>query len=267
MDIHSSFGMSEIEKIANDEGLAQMTYRQVNNSQINNYCKTTFNPMTPRMAVRKSSSISKAQTLYGVSAKQPDDINVDDHMKQMRSVIHSEMFKNYMTSGFFRVAAHEKGFTADLSEKIKCIYIKNPEKEEYIPINAIFDSNGCYDIPFLHKDAINVLHDVIVRAFCFMAGTEQERDAFKWYEDNKDSFITLTSALKCGSTKSYESTGFSFVLTASDGKSQKALSAAIDFINRQMAETNGVMEAVPNAIMDKKEDGRDIFVVVHPPQR
>jgi hypothetical protein len=188
-------------------------------------------------------------------------------MKNMKSVIHDETLKSYMTSGFFRVAAHERGFTADISDKIKCICIKNPENEEYYYINAVLDSNGCYDIPFVNKDAFGVLHDIIARAFVLMAGTEQERDAYKWYEDNKDSFITLTSALKCGSTKSYESTGFSFILTSSDDKSHHALSSAIDFINRQMAETHNKMEAVPEAVMEKKESGRDVFIVVHPPQR
>jgi len=267
MDIHQSFGLDECQKIANDEGLAQMAYRQINNSQINNFSKASFNPLKPRMSVRSHNAIQKAQNLYGITGKTPDDINADTKMKEMKSVIHDETLKQYFTNGFFRVAAHEKGFTADISDKIKCICIKNPDSEEYYYINAIYDSNGCYDIPFVHKEAAGVLHDIIVRSFIFMAGTEQERDAFKWYEDNKNSFITLTSALKCGSTTNYESTGFSFVLTASDDKSQKALSSAIDFINRQMAETHNKMEAVPEAVMTKRETGRDVFIVVHPPQR
>ena len=267
MDISQSFGLDECQKIANDEGLAQNVYRQINSSQINNFSKASFNPLKPRMSVRSNNAMQKAQALYGVTGKTPDAINADTKMKEMKSVIHDETLKQYFTNGFFRVAAHEKGFTADISDKIKCICIKNPDSEEYYYINAIFDSNGCYDIPFVHKEAAGVLHDIVVRSFVLMAGTEQERDAYKWYEDNKGSFITLTSALKCGSSKNYESTGFSFVLTASDDKSKKALSSAIDFINRQMAETHNEMEAVPEAVMTKKETGQDVFVVVHPPQR
>ena len=259
--------MEAQQKMANsDEGKAQLVYRKLNNSQIEFFRNAYFNPAKTRLEVHKQSSVKKAQMLYGVYGTDQDGINDNPNFQKMRPVIGDKRLKDSMDLGFFRVAAFERGFTSEISDKVRCMYIKDQKTHEYIPVNAIVDGNGTIDIPYLHGEALGVLCDVIKRAFNYMAGTEQSRDAAKWYKDNAESFITLTSALKCGSPKNYEATGFSFVLTASDGKSLLALTSATDQLNSVMAQGHAQAEQIPDAIMDVKTTGQDVFIVVHPPE-
>lgn len=257
----------EKDKIANTEGLTQLAMSKVNESQINNFSKTPYNPMQTRIEVRDKDAKNKAVKRLGVSGKTVDEINEDSNFKNMQQVFTDPKLKSYIDSGFFRVAAVDKGFTEDLNDKIQCIYLRKPgTNNEYIPVNAITNGNGCYDIPYMHKNASGILDSVIQQSFNYMAGTEQERDPYKWYQDNNGSFITMTSALKCGSTKGYESTGFSCVLTCSDEKSKTALNAAIKSINDQQSTLHDRISDAPEYLIDTKEDGSDVYLLIRPPE-
>ena len=260
--------MSHTDQIANtDEGKAQAAYRSVNKSQLELFRNAYFNPAKTRLEVKKQHSVKYAQNYYGVKATDQDGITEDPNFNKMKPVIGDKRLKDYFDLGFFRVAAFERGFTSDISDKVHCMYIKNPNSGEYLPVNAIVDeSNGTSDIPYLNGDALGVLCDIVKRAFNYMAGTEQTRDAAKWYKDNGESFITLTSALKCGSTKNYESTGFSFVLTASDSKSLAAAEEGAKQVNELMAKGHAQTEQIPETVLDTKTTGQDVFIVVHPPK-
>lgn len=260
--------MDNMTKVANSpEGKAQLTYQSVNKSHIETFRKAYFNPAKTRLEVRKASSIQKARSLYAVMADTQDGINENPNFPKMRAVLADPRLKEYMDLGFFRVVAFERGFTSGISDKVKCLYIKDPAKQTYTPVNALIDKrNGTVDIPYLHGDALGVLDDIIKLAFAYMSGTEQTRDAAKWYKDNASSFITLTSALKCGSNKAYEATGFSFVLKASDRKSLQACSKAADQMNTVMEKTHEKMQQVPESVLEKKVNGSDIYIVVRPPK-
>ena len=257
-----------LEKVANsEEGKAQLVYRKVNNSQLELFRNAYFNPAKTRLEVRKAGSIKYAQQMYGVTATSQDGISEDGNFARMLPVIGNKKLMDAMNLGFFRVAAFERGFTSAISDKVHCMYIKDPEKKKYLPVNAIVDeSNGTVDIPYLSADALGVLCEIVKRAFAYMAGTEQERDAVQWYKDNADSFITLTSALKCGSTKNYESTGFSFVLDASDDKSLKAVTEAANHVNEMMKEAHQKTEQVPEKVLEMKVTGKQVYIVVCPPK-
>lgn len=259
--------MSKMDRIAaSDEGKAQMVYRKMNKSQIEFFRNAYFNPAKTRLEVHKQSSVKYAQQVYSVRGTDQDTISQDTNFSKMKPVIGDKRIKEYMDLGFFRVAAFERGFTSDISDKVHCMYLKDPVSGEYKPVNSIVDGNGTTDIPYLSGDALGVMCDVVRRAFNYMAGTEQARDAAKWYRDNGGSFITLTSALKCGSTKNYESTGFSFVLTASDNKSLQALKSAGDQLNSVMKQAHAKSDQIPESIIDVKTTGQDVFIVVHPPE-
>lgn len=258
---------SDVEKTANLEGAEQQIYKQVYDSQINNFEKTPYNPLETRIDVRDKAAKEAAVKQFNVTGKNQDAINESPNMRRMVYVFADKALKSYIDCGFFRVAATDKGFTSDLSDKIRCIYIRDPQKNnEYLPVNAIIGEDGSIDIPFLNSNAESVLDSLIMRSFNFMAGTEQQRDIYKWYQDNNGSFVTMTSALKCGSTTNYEATGFSFVLTCSDDKSRAAVSKAADFINNQQKELQKQMTKAPDSILETHEDGNDIFVLVRPPE-
>lgn len=257
-----------LEKVANsEEGKAQLAYRKANNSQLELFRNAYFNPAKTRLDVRKASSIKYAQQLYGVTENDQDGISESSNFAKMKPVIGDKRLKDSMNLGFFRVAAFERGFTSAISDKVHCMYLKDPKSKKYLPVNAIVDSsNGTVDIPYLAGDALGVLCDIVKRAFNYMAGTEQERDAAQWYKDNADSFITLTSALKCGSSKNYESTGYSFVLDASDDKSLKALTEAAKHINEMMNAAHQKSSQVPEKVLEMKESGKQVYIVVCPPK-
>ena len=252
----------------NQDKLDYDTLEAVGASHLTDYNKTPFNPAKPRMDVHNKNSISLAQKIYGVTGHSEQEINDDPHLQKMRPIINSERLKKYMDIGFFRVAAYEKGFTSDLADDVKCIYIKiDSGSDDAVPVNAIYNSDAeSYDIPYLHRDAIGILESIIDKSASYMQGMEQTRDPVKWYEDNGDNFVTETSALVCGSEKNYENTGFSFVLTASGDKAQEALKAALDSINKQMEQGNAKTKKIQSSILTYKQDGSEFYVLVHPPK-
>ena len=263
-----TYKMNELDKIANQEGLSQQVYSDVNKSAAGNYSRTNFNPLIPRIDVskQKRSDAERTRFTFGVNVKNPEEINNDGHMKDMVTPLKDERFSPYLTLGYFRVTGNERGFTSDVSDKIKCVYIKTPSMKEAMPVNAIVDSNGIYDIPFLHNTAEGVLAEVVKKSFDNLTGTEQTRDQEKWYQDNQDSTLVLASALKPGSKKAYESTGFSIVLMCSNDKVKTATVNAINQINDNMKKTHESMPNVPESVMKFKENGNEIFVLIAPPE-
>ena len=266
--IAQTYKMNELDKIANQEGLSQQVYSDVNKSAAGNYSRTNFNPLIPRIDIskQKRSGAERTRFTFGVNVKEPERINEDGHMKDMVTPLRDTKLSPYMTLGYFRVTGNERGFTSDVSDKIKCIYIKTPSMKEAMPVNAIVDSNGIYDIPFLHNTAEGVLVDVVKKSFDNLTGTEQMRDQEKWYQDNQGSILVLASALKPGSEKSYESTGFSIVLMCSNDKVKTATVNAINQINDSMKKTHESMSNVPESVMKYKENGNEIFVLIAPPE-
>lgn len=267
MPIAEGYRMSELDKIANEEGMQQRVYRQVNQCEAEDFRNTYFNPAKTRVTVMTESKIKALQEQYGIKEATQEGINNCSTIKMMKYIPGDSRLKDFINLGFFRIAAYEKGFTPELSDKIRCMCIKDPKKESYMYVNALVDeSNGTVDIPFLNEDAEGVLCEVVKRSLSYMAGTEQMRDPKEWYERNKDSFITVTSALKAGSTKNLENTGFSFVITASDDKSLKALTEAVDSVNKEMKMAHAKKNSVPDKVMAKNVKGQEVFIVVYPPE-
>lgn len=258
----------EQKALANNEAQTTLIMDKVNRSNAtNNFTKALYNPIQTRIEVRDKAAREKAVKRLGISGKTADEINEDPNLAKMQAIFTDRNLKSFIDCGFFRVAAVDKGFTSDLSDKVQCIYLRDPAKNnDYVPVNAILDGNGCYDIPYLSKNASGVIDEIVKQSFNLMAGTEQQRDPYKWYQDNSGSFLTVTSALKCGSTKGYENTGYSCVITCSDEKSKTALNSAVDSINSQQAEMHQNMSDAPSYLVDKKVDGNDVYLLVRPPE-
>lgn len=264
--LNQAAGMKGQEKIANIEGQYQQSLSDVNKSNINGITKTHYNPAMPRLNVRKTKDRQKALSAYGITGNTESTINSDKNMDKMVIVFNDDFLKKYISLGFFRIAGHEKGFTKDLSDKIECLYLKNPGSAgSSIPINALKYDNGSYDIPYLNKEAIGVLKDIISNALTFLAGAEQSRDPMKWYEDNGSSFVTLTSALKCGSKDGYECTGLSFVLTCSDDKTRVAVQQALDYLQDNQTKTKQTNSSVQEKSFEYQQEGSNMKVLVYPP--
>lgn len=257
---------STMERIAQDEGEAQLGLQAVNSSQLELFSHAGFNPSVPRIKPENTNDLNLAKKLYGVEAHDPDTINDDSNFKKMVPAFDSDTLKQYSDLGYYRVIAREKGFTSDVADKIECIYLRD-KNDNLIPVNAVVDkSNNTIDIPYLHKDALGVLSTIIDKSFHYMAGTEQQRDLDQWYADNAASFVTLTSALVCGSDHNFENTGFSFVLTCSDSKSLKAVTEACDQINKIQSAAYENCNKIQNEILTHKEDGNEVYVLVYPPK-
>ena len=263
-------------KTRSSEAIAQRTLERIDRSRIGGrFSAAYFNPLKPRYNLDAKSTDDYAEIImkYAVKATSQEGIAHDANFKQsMYPVIRDSRLKRYLDLGYFRVAAHEKGFTESLSSKIKCVYLPDPDSAERIPVNAIIRDDNTLDIPYLNKDALSVLCETIRQSYAMMTGTENERDEDKWYEDNKGKFVTITSGLICGALKredgkgSYEATGFSFVLTTSDNAVTTAINSAIEHINKQMTDTHKKVERVPEAVMSANVKGNEIFIVVHPPR-
>lgn len=257
---------SSMDRISKDEGDAQLGLQAVNNSQLELFSHAGFNPSVPRIKPENTNDLNLARKLYGVEAHDPDTINNDSNFKKMVPAFDSENLKRYANLGYYRVIAREKGFTSDIADKVKCIYLKD-KNDNLVPVNAVVDaSNNTIDIPYLHKDALGVLSTIIDKSFSYMAGTEQQRDLDQWYADNATSFVTLTSALVCGSDHNFENTGFSFVLTCSDSKSLKAVTEACDQINKIQSAAYENCNKIQNEVLTHKEDGNEVYVLVYPPK-
>lgn len=264
-------------KTDNSEMEAQKTMNLINKSHIGGlFSKAYFNPTKPRYDVTKKDGDEYKEIIakYAVVDNTEEELRKNANFRQyMTPVVREERLKRYLDLGYFRVAATEKGFSETLSSQIKPIHLPDVKDGGDIPVNAIVRKDGNLDIPFLNRDAIGVLCEIVRQSYTMMAGTENERDADKWYEDNKGKFVTLTSGLICGavtkdnSKGTYEATGFSFVLTTSDKAALTAVNSAISRINKQMKESHQSMERIPEAVMSTTtKNGNEVYIVVHPPK-
>lgn len=243
------------------------TLNAVSGSAINLNMSQRSNLIMPRCSLTdQASKIQHIVDKYAVKSNTPETIMNDVHMQDMRFVLGDLPLKPYMQLGFFRVANTQQYFNSQTSDKIHCIYLKNyPKGNQNVAVNALV-SNNVYDIPLLNKDAMPILEDLIENTFNAMKGTEQTRDTAKWYKDNAASFIVLKSALKAGSDKNLEATGFSFIVGASDDKSYTALEKAIKAMNDRYKLLHLQNPRIQEKIFEYKKDDstKDISFVVLP---
>lgn len=125
--------------------------------------------------------------------------------------------------------------------------------------------NAVIDIPFLNRQALNILYEILRRAKNYMPNANSTDPNENW-EATKNDYIVLKSALRIGDRTSMGCTGFTFVLEGTASNSQRALKAALENFD---AELKGYKdkEGIQTELFEyKQQDNGEISVRVNMPQ-
>ena len=245
---------------------------ELEKSNIDLFRKAYFNPAKPRMK-----SCNKAKTVYGVYGYTEEAINTNPKMNNMVLISNDNQLKWVMKVGFFRIPTMEKNFNPGLNSQIQRLNLKIPgEDNKTVTVNAIVDEKKTIDVPYLHTSAHGLLREIIRSSFHNLEGSGQQRDAAKWYEDNKDSFIVLASALKINSEDGYENTGCQFILKASNEKTYKAIQDSLKEIQNKLNTSAKENKAIKTDLMiTNPEIYKDwnfaanegnVYIIAYPPE-
>lgn len=121
--------------------------------------------------------------------------------------------------------------------------------------------NAVVDIPFLHRDAIHILYEIIKRAKKKMPPANSQ-DPQEYWEQNKNDHIALKSALRVGDRTSMGATGFTFVLQATADNSKRALKSAIEEFHQETKSYEGNPCISSDIFEYKQQDNGEVSVVV-----
>ncbi len=256
-DAANSGNKQLMDNVITQEKLRRGALSATNDSHLNEFRKTLIDPTIKRLELKDEVSVNTAKTLYGVYGTTEASINQNQNFLQMRCVMNHKPLRPFIDLKFFRIIGN--GTNTDNIDKtrLKNMYLLDPPSTVYNSVNVIFgDKDGdsaIINVPYLHTDALAVLTDIVDKTLQKLSGTEQTRDAFKWYQDNAESMLVLKSALQVNST-SLSCTGFGFILEASNSKTAQAMNAAIESIQESYAENAKKGKGMIEEIFYKKDN-------------
>ena len=219
--------------------------------------------LVPRADFSKGDEVAHSYEFFKVA-----DINNfqnDPKLGYTKMISEDRRLKPYMDEGFFKIV-HEypnlnRGKNVDSEEM--AIY---GEKKHIKPIKyKLKDGNITYDLPLLNPEAINILYEIIRRAKNDMPATNSS-DPYESYENTKNSFISLESALRVGDTESYAAAGYTFVLHGVENAAAP-LDAAVKELTKEIKEDYDNGKGYNESLFDYKDLGEDkIAIVVRMPK-
>ncbi|WP_139995278.1 hypothetical protein [Kurthia sp. Dielmo] len=189
-------------------------------------------------------------------------------VENMVAIEGSEKIADYLDRGILRLIWKEK-----FNDEKDYEYVTFETKGENLKARCIKtvvskkNSDTCYDIPFLHPDALALLEEICRVASNYLVSDEEEKN------ENESNFIAVTSAARIGDTESLASTGLSFKLESSGKDSKTILKNVLHDINEAMDEMRSVGLPDDYIIFERtkikeggiSEDGKSVRITVYPP--
>jgi hypothetical protein len=223
------------------------------------------------MELKEVAEADQAKVLNGVYGTTEDAINQNQNFRKLHYVVTSPYLKPFIDLGFLRIFGYGKGIDKAGNLRIANMQLISSNTSVYNHVNVLFgDKDGdtkIINIPYLHSDAIGILASIVDKTLQKAAGTEQTRDAYKWYKDNSESMLFLRSALQVNST-SLSCTGFGFSLEASNTKIAQAMNEAVKAVEdsfKEMAEKGKGIMADIFCFEDNSSNRNVANILVRPP--
>lgn len=127
-------------------------------------------------------------------------------------------------------------------------------------INFTIDGRDAYDIPFLRKDALELLADIVVKFNNHLYDSENETKV------SQNECLIIHSALKVGDSKTMASTGYTFIIEAiGESRVRNALQKAFDDVDKDLEDmyTSGISRE--RKAFERKLNGTTLwYVSVYP---
>ena len=185
--------------------------------------------LLPRVDYSNADEINKAYKRFAMTnvkhyAESPK-------LRNMIMISDDNRFKPYIEEGFFKIIHETPALNTGANVDSRIMRLNGVQK--YVKVIQCHDANGnpVHDLPLLHRDALNILFEIIRRAKNYMPGANSS-DPYETYEETKTSFIALESALRVGDS-SYASAGFTFILQGVDN-AVEPLGAAIQELSNEI---------------------------------
>lgn len=214
---------------------AQMKKALVNNGEVQNDYRAM--QLVPRVADGTEDYLA-ARDYFAIK-----DVNTyqdDPKMEYLQVISDDPRIIPYMGDtgqNFFRIAHEEPALNPDPGQ-VEAITLKKDGTNYHLKLIHGTTPNGepYLDAPLLNKDTMNILYEIIRRAKNKMPPMNCS-DRYEHYEETKNSFVCLESALRIGDKESEGATGFTFILEGYD-KAKKPLADAITELYNEIEKEN-----------------------------
>lgn len=220
----------------NDDYGEIIAYKGMQNGEIPNDYRGM--QIIPRV-VYDNNSDEFLQTKKYFSVMDKENWVSDTHLQHAKLVSQDPRLRRYMEEqpSFFRIVHEEPALNKE-NKKVDSLTIHKNGAEYYIKTMHQPLKNGgeCIDVPFLNKEAIHVLYEIVRRTKNNMPSANAS-DQNEAYEQTKGSFVALESALRIGDDDegSMGATGFTFIIEARE-KAIDPMQAAIKALDEEIAD-------------------------------
>lgn len=226
--------------------------------------------LTPRATVDNATTFKATMNYY--SMNDTEHYQSDPKLKNNKLISQDSRIKPYITEQFFLIAHEDPGLetgdysTGDYAQEETLVIDGKKYRTKFIHCS---DDNGnpVIDIPLLNQDAINILYEIIRRSKGYMPSANTTDPNENW-EITKNSYLVLKSALRIGDQTSAGSTGFTFIISATDDRSQRALKASLESLMAEIkSEEAKALGLQQNIFSYQERENREVAVFVNPPKQ
>ena len=226
--------------------------------------------LTPRATVDNPATFKATINHYAM--KDVDHYQSDPKLKNNKLISQDSRLKPYLDEQFFLIVHDDPGLetgdysSGDYAQEETLVIDGKKYRTKFIHCS---DDNGnpVIDIPLLNQDAINILYEIVRRAKGYMPSANTTDPNENW-EITKNSYLVLKSALRIGDQTSAGSTGFTFIIAATDDRSQRALKAALTSLNAEIKSDEAKALGLQQTVFSYQERAnREVAVFVNPPKQ
>lgn len=238
-------------KLAHDE----LTY------SANNFRKIQFKT---RVSVDRPAAFNAAYARRAMTDSK--NYKNDPKLNSNYLISQDSRIKPYIDEQFFLIAHEDPGMPVGGSVEETNITLDGKSYRTKIIREVDSEGNEIIDIPMLSSEAMTILFEIIKRARMYMPSANAS-DPYENFETMKNSYIVLKSALKIGDSKTMGSTGYTFILSATNSDSKRALKSALESLDSDFKLSDLKSIGISTNILSYKEqDDGDISVSVALPE-
>lgn len=214
--------------------------------------------LEPRISYDNPEDVKNSYTHFAML--EPEKYQSDSKLQYNKCISDDARLAPYIKEGFLKII-HETP-TLNTGGFVDSHVLKLNGEEKYIKViqQTQKDNSVAFDLPMLNPDAINVLYEIVRRTKNSMPNANSS-DIQETYEQNKNSFVLLESALRVGEKNSQAAAGFTFILRGVEGAA-KPLATAISDLHQECIRESADNPMVNNTLFDSKDMGDNKTVVV-----
>ena len=215
---------------------------------------------------RATSATPVAMTNAYNHFKKLDTKNWKNSLGENRLISQDARIVPYIDEKFFLIVHESPGLPVD-GKSVTDEIVDIGGKQYRVKAIHLVDgkNNAVIDVPFLNRQALNILYEILRRAKNYMPNANSTDPNENW-ESTKNDYIALKSALRIGDRTSMGATGFAFILEGTAGNSQRALKAALQNLDAEFKGYKGKEGIQTDIFKYVQQSNGDISIIVSMPQ-